>query len=253
MGDTAATLGNTINPTVTPPATVTATPTGTVTPGTPPVSICLAAGDEVLLVQLAGDSTTSYNSGSYEFLRVASVNGTTVNFSTSKTKWYGYGWRNDLNIGTGTGQIRVMLMRVPNYNNVTLSGSNAKLTANSFDGNKYGVVVFRVFGQLTGSGVITATGLGGGGGYAKGGDAVVGRSGGGGGFGTNGGTATSDGSGGSGGIAFGDITLQKIYLGSAGGSTSGYETQGTCGGGNGPIISCTIWHPGPVAEVAVVS
>lgn len=48
-------------------------------------------------------------------------------------------------------------MRVPNYNNVTVNGT---LTGNPWDGGKYGVVVFRVNGTLSGTGSISANGLG---------------------------------------------------------------------------------------------
>jgi hypothetical protein len=108
--------------------------------------------DEILLIQLTDSSANTYNAGSYEFLRVALVTGSTVTFTSHKTKWYGNGWRSDSNIGTGSGQIRVMLMRVPNYDNVTIV--NGTLTASAFDGNKHGVIAFRVQGELSGSGLI---------------------------------------------------------------------------------------------------
>jgi hypothetical protein len=122
-----------------------------------PAAGCLNSGDEILLIQLTDSSATNYNAGSYEFLWVESVNGTTVNFATPKKYWDGNGWRSDSNIGVGSGQFRVMLMRVPNYSNVTVNGT---LTANAFDGSKYGVVIFRVSNLLNGSGAISANALG---------------------------------------------------------------------------------------------
>jgi RHS repeat-associated protein len=214
LGDTAATLDGTL------------------------AAACLIAGDEILLIQLAGDSPTGYNAGSYEFLRVSAASGTTVNFSTSKTKWFGSGWRSDSNIGTGTGQIRVMLMRVPNYNTLTVTGT---LKANNFDGNKYGVTALRVQGSLLGGGLITVKGLGfvsnqgygAGGTYNQNGQNPPG---GGGGFGT----AGSSGSG-AGGSVYGTPGLGSMFLGSGGGaegsySSNGYPHPGAAGANGGGIL-----------------
>jgi hypothetical protein len=116
------------------------------------ISSCLSAGDEILLINLQGTSTSTYNTGTFEFLRVDSIidNGTandTVVFTTHKIRWYGDSWRTDDNIGTGGGQQKVMLMRVPNFNNVTVNGT---LTANAWNGLKYGVIAYRVKGTLLG-------------------------------------------------------------------------------------------------------
>lgn len=154
--------------------------------------------------------------------------------------WYGDGWRSDNNVGTGTGNQKVMLQRVPNYNNVTVNGT---LSSNPWDGNKYGVTVFRVANNLTGSGSINANGGGFAGGswnvpskYGEsypgwtgsidyGGGAPGGRDydpyrgyGGGGGYGTNGGTAGLTGKDGSGGLAYGGPDLKSVYLGAGGGA-----------------------------------
>ncbi|MCE9646910.1 MAG: DUF11 domain-containing protein [Chloroflexi bacterium] len=225
LGDTAATVDTAINP------TATATPTSTVTPVTPPNTTCLAVGDEVLLIQLAGDSATGYNAGSYEFLRIASVNGTAINFTTQKTKWYGSSWRSDQGVGVGSGQVRVMLIRVPNYSAVTVNGT---LTANAYDGNKYGLMAFRVNGTLSGNGVISVNGLGfrGNEGYGAGGS-VQGTNwppGGGGGYGTNGTTAI-----GAGGQSYGLPNLSTLFYGSGGGENTGHMA-----GGN--------WVPGSSGE-----
>src|SRR5690606_34123493 len=209
---------------------LTNTPTNTPTPAP---ATCLSPGDEVLLIRLArGGGPTADNSGSYEFLRVNSVNNNTVTFTTQKTKWYGNGWRSDSNIGIGSGQIRVMLIRVPNYENVTING-NGKIIASPYDGYKYGVVAFRVSGTLTGdssSAQISASGLGYRGGIAGstssygestagyianagGGKAAgtvwqcPGATGGGGGYGSNGGVGGSDSAGGT---AYGNSQLSSL-------------------------------------------
>ena len=127
-----------------------------------PVQGCLNVNDEVMVINLRGSSTSTVNVGNYEFLRVASVSGSTVNFTSQKLKHYGSGLTDDANIGTGSGQQRVMLQRVPNYNNVTINGT---ITTNGWDGTKSGVVAFRVAGTLSGSGMINAATIG----YAGGG------------------------------------------------------------------------------------
>ncbi|MBI5953670.1 MAG: hypothetical protein HY865_18605 [Chloroflexi bacterium] len=236
LGAMSADVDSPVNPTATPTptsaATATATPTSTTTPVSMPLSSCLAAGDEVLLMRLSGGSAISYNSGSYEFLRVASVNDNSVTFTTPKTKWYGSGWRNDLNIGTGANQYRVMLMRVPNYHNVTV-GTNGTLNATAYDNKKYGVVAFRVSGLLNGSGTISADWLGykGSSGYGKGGNATV-TSGGGGGYGTKGTRAT----GATGGISYGSPQLDILFFGSGGGTGKGSEVTYAGGKGGGAIL-----------------
>jgi hypothetical protein len=119
-----------------------------------------------------------------------------------------------------------MLMRVPNYNNVTINGT---LTADGFDGLKNGVLMFRVAGTLGGGGTIdmnykgfgnasgpgaggsapyddsNGNGDGGGAGYATGGEAGLSR--------TH--------AGGVGGLTYGDQPLQDLFLGSGGGQGGG--------------------------------
>ncbi len=209
---------------------------------------CLQPGDEVLLINLQGTTAYYENTGLYEFLRVESINGSIVYFTDPKVNWYGSGFRSDSNIGIGSGQQRVMLMRVPNYASVRVDG---KLTANAWDGNRFGVLVFRVNGELSGSGSITVDKLGyrGGetyagitGGYGAGGRGDVGRNGGGGGYGTSGGSSYT----GLAGIAYGDPALQKIFHGSGGGSSGGQNVQETCGNPSGMQYTCTVWRPGPI-------
>ncbi len=101
---------------------------------------CLVAGDEVLILHVKGSGT---NIGTYEFLKVGGVVNNTVYFTTAKLNNYGNG-ETDSGSGIGVDQI-VMLQRVPNYRNVTVDGT---LTANVFDGSKYGVVAFRVSNLL---------------------------------------------------------------------------------------------------------
>ncbi|MBI5906553.1 hypothetical protein HY857_00680 [Candidatus Saccharibacteria bacterium] len=194
----------------------------------------------------------------YEFLRVESVNGSSVNFAAPKKYWYGNGWRSDANIGVGSDQFRVMLMRVPNYSNVTVNGT---LTASTFNGSKYGVVMFRVSNLLNGSGVISANalGFGGGAGYGAGQNGVyngesASGSGGGAGHATGG---TTPWMGGAGGGTYGELTLQRLFLGSGGGSAREHGCgDGECnpgaGGGSGGgivmVIGQTISYSGSLTS-----
>ncbi len=127
---------------------------------------CLVAGDEVLLINLQGTPGSIGNVGNYELLKIASVSGSTVTFTTNKTRFYGEG-ASDGNIGTSPSNQRVMLQRVPNYTNATIT-SGAVLTANAWNGIRGGVVALRTTGNFVNSGRITADGLGYSGGTAPG-------------------------------------------------------------------------------------
>lgn len=107
---------------------------------------CLVAGDDVLLINLQGTSSYFTNVGNYEILEVLSVSGTTVNFKTNKTKYYGNGASDDTNLGTATSNQRVMLQRVPNYTNVTL---NATVHPSAWNGVKGGVIAFESSGTIS--------------------------------------------------------------------------------------------------------
>lgn len=230
---------------------------------TMPSPSCLSPGDEILLINLQGTTASIANTGLYEFLKVASVSGNTVTFATSKINWYGDGWRSDSGIGTGSSQQRVMLQRVPNYQNVTVDGT---LTSNHWDGNKYGVIAIRIQGALTGSGIISSAGSGYGGGAAgllftrNNGELAAG--GGSMGYGINGPSLTGGGAGGIGddvgdagsmGVyalpsgssrPYGSPPLDTLYLGSGGGGGgafinvfTGVTADGRGGGRGGGIIA----------------
>jgi hypothetical protein len=111
-------------------ATVTAAPVG------------LAPDDEALLINLQGSPGAIARVGAYEFLRVASVVGSTVTFSTAVTGTYGSTSNASL-----AGQV-VALVRVPAYSRLTLR-AGAVLNTTPFDGRLGGVLAFRVAGDLT--------------------------------------------------------------------------------------------------------
>ncbi len=121
------------------------------------IGSCLAENDEILLINLKGTEDKIQNTGVYEFLRVANIFNDEITFTEPKTKWYGESFHQDDEIGIGSGEQRVMLIRVPNYQNVTINGT---LTANAWNGSLYGMILFKVAGILSGTGAINASTLG---------------------------------------------------------------------------------------------
>ncbi len=121
------------------------------------IGSCLAENDEILLINMKGTEDKIRNTGVYEFLRVANISENEITFTEPKTKWYGESFHQDDEIGIGSGEQRVMLIRVPNYQNMTINGT---LTANDWNGNLFGMILFKVAGNLTGTGIINANALG---------------------------------------------------------------------------------------------
>ncbi|KAF0107838.1 MAG: Protein containing PKD domain [Anaerolineaceae bacterium] len=118
---------------------------------------CLNPGDEILLINVKGAPGKWGNTGHYEFLHVGGVIGGTLYFNTPKNGFYGDNPGDDTNIGVYAANQHVLVMRVPNYADVTVNGT---LTGTAFDGYRFGLFVFRVDGTLAGSGVIYADYLG---------------------------------------------------------------------------------------------
>jgi len=102
----------------------------------------LAANDEVMLVNLQGAPGAVSRVGNYEFLKVASVAGSTVVFTTAVTGTYGATSNASL-----AGQV-VAIVRVPAYATLTLR-AGAVLTTAAFNGTIGGVLALRVSGDLT--------------------------------------------------------------------------------------------------------
>ncbi|MCL4363703.1 site-specific integrase [Patescibacteria group bacterium] len=236
-----------------------------------PSAGCLAANDEVLLINLQGTSSAYGNVGKWETLIVQSVSSNVVTFTTPKQNYYGNNANDDSNLGTVTGTQRVMLQRVPNYTNVTIN-SGVSMVPTAYNGSKGGVIFFRANGAVNVNGNINSSGYGyrggagtvssssyqgestsfentgtattanpeGGGGGGGGGGNCSG--GGGAGYGTAG-TAglrsgTSCGTVGAAGPAYpsgGNNSLTKLYMGSAGGGGDiGYDgTNWNQSGGTG--------------------
>lgn len=128
----------------------------------------LSAGDLVLVIQtqdadINTSATISYGDGStgrgytalnstglYEFASVASVSGATINFTD--------GLQNSYNLSAAPGQKTYQVIRVPQYQDVTFSGT---LTAPAWNGATGGVFVIDVADTITGGGAtINLEGLG---------------------------------------------------------------------------------------------
>lgn len=229
-----------------------------------PSANCLVANDTVLLINMQGTTSNQGNVGNHEILTVSSVSGTTVNFTASKTKYYGTATStNDLNIGTTSSNQKVVLQRIPQYTNVTLD-SGGSITASAWNGLKGGIVAFYASGAVTinSGGMVSSTELG----YRGGGIPGVGNLNGetigywtiggrffGGGstegtgvFGCGssyGGGYGTAGAGFIGGGVYGDVNLSQLFFGSGAGYISeegGTTYRGTSGGGIVYILGSTV-------------
>ncbi|MFZ5438347.1 MAG: beta strand repeat-containing protein, partial [Patescibacteria group bacterium] len=247
--------------------------TATVTPAF--TTNCLAAGDEIMLINLQGTTGAVANLGNYEFLRIENISGNVATFTTAKTKYYGSTAGSDAGLGTTDGTQRVMLMRVPNYRNVSI-GTGVSFLSSAYGGVRNGVIAFRASGTVSIAGTLgytngrgyaggpnigTASGYayqgstnknnaqsqtyvanadgGGGGGYDT-------KGGGGGGHATSGSNGLSPGSWagavyGRGGGTYGNSNGSTLTLGSGGGGggrgyMSGWNYPGGSGGRGGGII-----------------
>jgi len=237
-----------------------------------PAAGCFAVNDEVLLINLQGTAAANVNVGNYETLRVASVAGAVVTFTTAKVNSYGSAAGNDAGIGVTTTSQRVVLQRVPNFASLSVS-AGATLTANAWDGVKGGVLFVRSSGAATITGTVTMDGkgyrggarptlvnqdgfqgesyggvgtqlqaalLGGGGGGRGEACASYGAAGGGAAYGTAGTNGTT-GCTGNGAAVYGNAALTKLFFGGGGGSGGndnflGDNPLGGLGGAGGGIV-----------------
>ena len=183
---------------------------------------CLTAGDEILLIKLAGTTSTIANLGNYETIIVESIDNATgvVTFSRPKTFYYG-DITDDLGLGTADETHRVMLQRVPNYSSLTITNGYT-LSTDAWGGSKGGVLFIRVSGTVEIDGVVSAAGSG-----YRGGSGGSSHAGGGEGEGASR-SATSNGNGG--GNYPGAIGQAGLWSGGGGGGKSGTATTGNAGG-----------------------
>lgn len=119
---------------------------------------CLAADDEVLLINLQGSPNAVANVGAWELLTVSGVAGSTVSFTSAKTGHYGASSQGDDSIGTGAAQQRVALVRVPRFGVLDIAQLGT-ITAGAWNGQVGGVIALRA-GQLKLAGKIDASALG---------------------------------------------------------------------------------------------
>lgn len=119
-------------------ATVTATPNG------------IVAGDELIIINVRSRTRTGNddNVGNYEFIGVESIDGNTINFSSTKVNDYGDSG-GDVNVSTHY----VYVQRVPNYNNLTLN-NGITLDSIAHTSNSSGVCVMKAKETMTIEGTI---------------------------------------------------------------------------------------------------
>jgi hypothetical protein len=112
----------------------------------------VAVGDEMLLINVQGDTTNYGNVGNYEFLRVSNISTNVISFNAPVSKSYG------TTDNSAIGNQKITLQRVPNYSTVTIT-SVGSLTANSWNGSLGGIVAFKC-DTLINSGSINTDGKG---------------------------------------------------------------------------------------------
>ena len=102
----------------------------------------LVIGDEVLLINMQGDTKNNKNVGNYEIKKIAKIDfaNNRLYFATSLTRIYGASTSN----ATLTGQ-KIVVQRVPHYRNVVVKST---LTADAWDGIKGGVLFFKASGTV---------------------------------------------------------------------------------------------------------
>jgi hypothetical protein len=216
---------------------VTAIDANTATVSLAPAAGCLSAGDEVLVINLQGTAAANSNVGNNELRRVASVAGSTVTFTTAKTKFYGDTAGADTNLGVARTNQRVVLQRVPTFGTLVVApGGN--LTADLWNGVSGGVFALRATSRIQVSGIIEMRGKGFAGGAATTVVNSTGQQG-----ESIGGLGISDdhNSLGGGGAGRGDATLCPLTTNGVAGGGGGHATWGGkggtyCGGaGGGPV------------------
>lgn len=206
---------------------------------------CIKAGDEVLLINVQGGSST-INTGNHEIVKVDSVDGATIKFATAKTKYYGSAEKSDAGLGTDCGSQIVVMQRIPQFTDVTVS-SGKTLGVKSWNGKTGGILVFKASGTVNINGSIDVAGDGFRGGEAgnysgEGMSACSASNGaanfGGAGIGAFGGSYATRIEAAGAGFVYGVSDLSKIYLGSGGSSNSGagdcrynYSSKAANGGG----------------------
>jgi hypothetical protein len=102
----------------------------------------LAAGDEVLLINLHGSDSAYASVGNYEFGEISSISGSVLTLVDAVSETYGDTANSDLTDQT------IVLQRVPQFADVTVS-TGGELTVDDWDGDTGGVLAFRATGTVT--------------------------------------------------------------------------------------------------------
>lgn len=185
------------------------------------ISNGIAAGDDVLLINLQGTTTDFADVGNYEIMTVSAVSASTITFTTAITKSFN---------GTSAANQKVIIQRVPNYTNFTVDNTinfgtsgwdGLTTTPTGTAGYHSGIIALRATGTVTVNGVINANGMGYRGGargdatytFGRGGEAFCGLGG-----------STAGGSG---------------AAGAGHNTASGVGGAGSCGGGGGSFNTTT--------------
>ena len=119
----------------------------------------IVAGDEVIVYCSQGYNGADIdNWGNYEFLTVDSVAGADITFTSAKKKYYGSAAGGDANISTGSSAMKVIVQRVPNYQNLTIENGST-MTCLTFEqtGGTGGRMIFRVGGTLSLAGLLSVS------------------------------------------------------------------------------------------------
>jgi hypothetical protein len=121
-------------------------------------------GEELLLLNVQGSTTLAPNVGVFEFVRIAAISSSggtnnVVTFTSNKTKFYGDAVDTDFNIGIAATNQKVILQRVPNFNNLTITTAGA-INVSGWNGTTNGIICFRVSGTFTNNGSVSAASAG---------------------------------------------------------------------------------------------
>lgn len=124
---------------------------------------CIVAGDEMLLINLMGVTGYTGNLGNYEIVEIDSLNGgvgtSSITFTSNKTNYYGDNITDDTGIGITNSDQRVMIQRLPEYDDVTVN-SGISFYPSTFNEVKGGVLAFKATGTVTVTGRIHANSKG---------------------------------------------------------------------------------------------
>ena len=110
----------------------------------------LNIGDEILLIQMQSSDSRF---GQYETFKITNISGNILTIAGTIRNIYA------LNVYSARPSNNAQVVRIPNYNNLTIN-SGCSIVPASWNGETGGIVAFRVKEKLVNNGTITATGYG---------------------------------------------------------------------------------------------